>query len=139
MPCLERDHSASQHGEVAGDVEVSDACAVFFKQGVAHPMVTDLASSPVPAHKLREALRSLLHEAAHVVADAAHALFARSAARARDLLGDDNKAAHMRQSAGDGFDGIYLDPAPLYASVPAIFCFAGKRGEALAAMRCASQ
>lgn len=44
----------------------------------------------------------------------------------------------MRQSAGDGIDGVNLDISLFYSTVPTIFGFTYKRGEPLAAMRSAA-
>ena len=136
---LERDHRTTHDGEIAVEVEVFGEGAVLFKkQNIAHPVVADLASSPVTALQSRETCGRLRDETAEVVTDGHLTLVAGSRAGGPSVLGDHREAAHVRQSAGDGLDGEDFDSPVFYPTVPAIFRVAAKRGEPAAAMRWAS-
>lgn len=67
MAGLERDEGATQHGEIAVEVEIFGERGVLPKQGVAHPVVTNFAASPVAAHQSSEAGGRLGNEAAEIV------------------------------------------------------------------------
>lgn len=138
MAGFERDKRTTQDGKIAVEIEVFGARGVLFKQGVPNPMVADFATSPVTANQPREPGCRLPDKTGKVVTDGFHALFACVRTGGPGVLGDDHQAAHVRQSAGDGFDRIDLDFAVFYPTVSTILCVAGKRGEPVAAMRCAS-
>ena len=111
---------------------------VLFQLGIAHPVVADFTASPSTAHQACETLGRLRDQAAEVMTDGLLAFLADTGTGRTGLLGDNHEAAHMRQSAGDGFDGVNLDFLAFYPTVSPILRFAGKRGEPIAAMRWAS-
>ena len=138
VAALEGDQGASQHGEVAVEIEVLRQGGVFLEQRVAHPVVADLAASPVAAHQSRETHGFLRHEGADVEAHGLLAFLAAPGRGGAGPLGDDHQAAHVRQSAGDGLDGENFGVPVFYPAVTPILRVADKRGEPVAAMRWAS-
>jgi hypothetical protein len=134
MAGFQRDEGASQDGKVAIEIEIFGAGGVFFEEGVAHPVVADLATSPVATYQLGEALGALWQETAQVVAEGHLSGFA-AWLGGTAAFGDHHQAAHMRQAAGAGLDGEDFDVTVFYASVPAILGVTGKRGESAAVTR----
>ena len=135
---FERDQRATQHGKVAIEVLVLAERLVLFKQGIADPVIADLTPSPVTANQLRKALGPLWYEGADVVANRFLTRVWSFGTCGPGQLGDDHQTAHMRQSAGAGFDGKDFGSPCFYASVAAIFCGAVKRGALAATIRSAS-
>ena len=100
-PCLHGNECATQDGEVAVEVEVFAARGVFSKLGVAHPVVSALASAPVATDERSEALRFLRRQAADVVVGGGlrFASCRWLGTTAAGDLGHADEAAHVRQSA----------------------------------------
>ena len=134
MAGFERDECATQDREVSVEIEVFRTGGVFLKQGVAHPVVADLAPSPVATYQLGEALGVLRDKAAQVMADGQLSRFA-AWLGGTAAFGDHHQTAHMRQAAGARLDGEDFDVTVFYATVPAMLGVAGKRGESAAVTR----
>ena len=98
MARLERDHRTTHDGEIAVEIEVFGEGGVLFKQNIAHPVVADLATSPVTAHQSRETFGRLRDETAEVVTNGHLALFAGSRAGGPSVLGDHRETVAAQRS-----------------------------------------
>jgi hypothetical protein len=122
-------------GEIGVEVPVFRTSLVLAPLGVAHPVVADLATSPVPTDQAGESFGATRRSTAEVIGEGLLGRFG-GGFPGRGFV-DRDQAAGM----GDAdFERFYCeDPnAPsLQAAVTYVRAFAGKRGESLSAVSCA--
>ena len=123
---LEREQADSQGGEVAVEVVVLGAGAVFAHACVADPVVAALAPGPVPAGELGEAFGAASFAGVAGEVERYGGLFG-------GLVGagaaDDREAAGSGQSGLQGFDGVDRYGALVESAVGGVgFLGMGKKG-----------
>lgn len=129
---FEGDEGTAQDGEVAVEVYVFGAGGIFFEEGIAHPVVSDLAASPVAADQPGEELSAARRVAAQVVGGGLAGLLGSGFAGA--VFFRHGEGSHVGQADVQRFGGEDFYRARIESPVLAVECLTGKRGESVAAV-----
>lgn len=119
-------------GEVGVEVRMFGTGLVLSPEGIAHPVVADLATSPVAADEGGESFGATRQSAAEIIGDGLLGRFG-GGFSGRGFI-DDDQAAGMRNADFERFDGEDPNTPGLQTSVAYVRAFAGKRGESLSAV-----
>ena len=126
------DERRTYDGEVGVEVPVFGTRLVLAPEGVAHPMVADLATSPVSTDEAGESFGATRHSAAEVVGEGLLGRFG-GGFSGRGFI-DHDQAAAMGNADFERFYREDANAPSLQASVAYIATLAGKRGESLSAV-----
>ena len=122
----------TQDGEVRVEVPILGTSLVFAPEGVAYPVVADLATSPVATDEAGESFGATRQSAAEIKGNGLLGLLG-GGFLGRGFV-DNDQAAGMGNADFEWFYGEDPNAPSLQASVASIGAFAGKRGEALSAV-----
>lgn len=126
------DERRTHDGEIGVEIPVFGTRLVLAPLGVAHPMVSDLATSPVSTDEAGESFGATRQSAAEVIGEGLLGLLG-GGFPGRGFI-DNDQAAGMGDADFERFDGEDPNAPRLQAAVAYVRAFAGKRGESLSAV-----
>jgi hypothetical protein len=126
------DECRAHDGEVGVEVPVFGTGFVLAPEGVTHPVVADLATSPMSPDEAGESFGATRQSAAEIIGEGSLGIFGGGFC-GRGLV-DNDQAASVREADFEWFYGEDPDAPSFQASVAYVRVSAGKRGASLSAV-----